>query len=73
MNKPDVSNFIEYLRPVALTAIIDKHMGISSERRAELDKQALERETYINARAAQLLKAMPPEDADVLAEYWGRE
>lgn len=73
MNKPDMNEFLEYLRPVALTAIMDKHMGISPEQRAEINKQAQERERYISERAAQLLSAMPPEDAEVLAEYWGRE
>jgi hypothetical protein len=68
MDKIDMGDFIQHLRPSPL----DKVMGISPERRAAMNAEREEREAREDAIATDALKGMTEEQVDCICAYFNR-
>lgn len=70
---PDMSSFIEYLRPVALRTILDKAAGISPQQREQMDKVEAKRWRRVSDLAVQACGKLTDAEYEALAEYLTRD
>lgn len=69
MDKIDMGDFIQHLRPNAL----DKAMGISPEQRAAMNAEREQHEAREDAIATDALKGLTEEQVDCICAYFNRD
>lgn len=69
---PNMSEFLEHLRPSPLRLLFDRMQGITPGRRLELDKKHTIRDAEVSAVAYQALGKLTEAEVSALQEYWDK-